>query len=161
MDEQDAKDEIKRIEMSRRIHWEARKFGVRGLAQHMFLIIMTLVGLLIVFVDPKIAQDYFRIFCLAMGSYIIIFSLRIIQINRRIIRNTEGAMRHLPLHIQAIATSYIFYCISLHVWVISRIGTSSVFWYGIPLIIVGDLIGIFALGVIWRFQEVRRKAAGL
>lgn len=161
MDEQEAKDEIKRIEMSRRIHEEARKFGLRGLAQNMFLIIMTVIGLLIVFIDPKIAQDYFRIFCLSMGSYIIIFSLRIIQINRRIIKYTEGAMRGLPLHIQAIATSYIIYCVSLHSWVISRIGTPDVFWYGVPLIIMGDLIGIFALGVIWRFQEVRRKAAGL
>lgn len=155
------KREVERLEMDRRIHEEARKYGMRGLAKHMFAIILTLLGLLIVVVSPDVAEDYFRVFTLAMGTYIILFAVRIIQINRRIIKHTQGAMKALPLHIQAIAVSYIIYCISLHAWVISRFGNSEFFWYGLPFIVVGDVIGIFALGVIWRFQEVRRKAEGL
>jgi hypothetical protein len=154
-------EELRKIERERRIHWEARKFGVRGLAQRMFSIIMTLIGLMIVLIKPAYAEDYFRIFTLAMGTYIVVFSARIVQINFRIARFTQGEMGLLPLHIRAIAISYIMYCISLHIWILSRFGTPSVFWYGIPFIVIGDLIGIFALGVIWRFQEVRRKAARL
>lgn len=161
MNEQDReKLEVDKYAMDRRIHHEARKYGVRPLAQHMFAIILTAIGVLIVVVSPSVAEDYFRIFCLAMGIYIVIFTVRIVQINFRIAKHTEGAMALMPLHIRAIGISYIIYCISLHAWTLSRIGTSSVFWYGTPFIVVGDIIGIFALGVIWRFQEVKRKAAG-
>lgn len=157
----DQREHIRRIERERRIHHEARKFGVRNLARRMFSIIMALIGVMIVIIKPAVAEDYFRVFTLAMGIYIIAFSALIVRINFRIAKHTEGEMALMPLHIRAVATSYIIYCASLHAWVVSRFGTPSVFWYGIPFIVIGDLIGIFALGVIWRFQEVRRKAAGL
>ena len=159
--EDDRKKAIEKIEMERRIHHEVRKFGTRGLARHMFAIILTLVGLLIVVVEPDVAEDYFRVFTIAMGAYIIIFTGRIVQINFRIAKHTEGALAPMPLHIRAIGTSYIIQTFSLHAWVVSRFGEGDFFWFGLPLIVVSDIVGIFALGVVWRFQEVKRKAAGL
>jgi len=154
-------EEHKQMQMDRRIHSEARKFGTRSLARHMFTIVLTALGLLIVLVDPDVAEDYFRLFALAMYIYIVIFAIRIIQINRRIGKHTQGGMGLLPLHIQAIAISYLVWGFACHAWVVSRLGFSDFFWYGLPPIVIGDIIGIFALGVIWRFQELRRKVAGL
>jgi len=152
---------IEKIKMEQRIHHEARKFGVRGLARHMFAIIFTLVGLMIALASPDIAEDYFRIFTLSMGAYIMVFTARIVQVNFRIARHTEGLLAPMPLHIRAIGTSYIIQTFSLHAWVVSRFGVDNFFWYGLPMIIISDIVGIFALGVVWRFQEVKRKAAGL
>lgn len=154
-------EEFKQMEMDRRIHSEARKFGTRSLARHMFTIVLTVLGLLIVLVDPDVAEDYFRLFALAMFVYIVIFAIRIIQINRRIGQHTKGGMGLLPLHIQAIVVSYLLWGFACHAWVASRLSVGEFFWYGLPPIVIGDIIGIFALGVIWRFQEVRRKVAGL
>ena len=35
---------------------------------------------------------------------------------------------------------------------------NKIVWYGLPMTLVADVIGIFALGVIWRFQVEKRKA---
>jgi Na+-driven multidrug efflux pump len=95
---------------------------------------------------------------LAMGLYIMVASVLIVRINFRISKRITGtATALLPLHIMAIAISYIFLVVSTHLWVLYRFGNEGVYWYGLPLIVIADVIGIFALGVIWRFQHEKRK----
>lgn len=160
MDE-DQLEQIRAIERERRIHQTARRYGLRPLARRMFVIVLTLFGISLIIIHPsdEIA-DYIRAFTLALGGYLILFALRIVQINWRIVRKTEGEMRMMPLHIQMIAISYCMFVIGAHGLVIELIG-SPFEWYATPLVLPADVIGVFALGVMWRFQEVRRKAAGL
>jgi len=110
-------------------------------------------------VDPKVAADYFRYLALAMGAYIVIFAAWIVVFNFEQSRQQNGTVRDalLPLHIMAIAVSYIIFVIGAHARLAYNVGNKIV-WYGLPMTLVADVIGIFALGVIWRFQVEKRKA---
>ena len=109
--------------------------------------------------DPKVAADYFRYLALAMGIYIVIFSAWIVIFNFEQSRQQHGTVRDalLPLHIMGIAVSYIIFVIGAHARLVYNVG-NKVVWYGLPMTLVADVIGIFALGVIWRFQVEKRKA---
>lgn len=93
-----------------------------------------------------------------MAVYIILFSARIVAMNYRMTKKFHGRGVFLPIHIMSIATSYMILIISTHAWVIDRIGEGSFFWFGLPLIVAADVIGVFALGVIWRFQCEKKEA---
>ena len=105
------------------------------------------------------AADYFRYLALAMGAYIVIFAAWIVVFNFEQSRQQHGTVRDalLPLHIMAIAVSYIIFVIGAHARLVYNVGNKIV-WYGLPMTLVADVIGIFALGVIWRFQVEKRKA---
>ena len=138
----------------------ARAFYHRRIAKHAFALMGVVLGGLIAIADPSASEDYFRFFALAMGAYISLFAIRIVYFNYMVSKKVVGsAAALLPIHIMSIATSYLIFVVSEHIWVWERLGTEAVFWYGLPLIIAGDVIGIFGLGVMWRFQNEKRRAA--
>ena len=152
-------NDLKDIEDSLNVQRVARHFKYRNVARHSFAFMGILLGLLVLLVDADVAADYFRYLAIAMGGYIILFSLRIVQVNYQISKKVKGsgAAALLPIHIQAIALSYIVFVIGAHARVLYNFGEPAP-WYGVPTTLVADAIGIFALGVIWRFQVEKRGA---
>ena len=132
---------------------------MRTILKYNFTAVFVVAGLLLLAVDQKLAEDYFRTFALAMGLFIVIFSLLIIDRHLRLAATRANGARLMPAHITGIAASYLCFIVSTHVWMIDRWGLPHL-WYGLPLILVGDLLGITALGIIWRFQDARKAAAG-
>jgi len=114
---------------------------------------------IVLVVDANVAADYFRYLCLVMGAWIIVFATWIVVLNFHFAKQATGSVRDalLPVHIMGIATSYIIFVLSAHIRILYNVGKTAV-WYGVPMTLVADVIGIFALGVIWRFQVEKRKA---
>jgi len=152
-------DDLKDIEDQLTIQRVARRFKYRNVAKHSFALMGIVLGLLVLLVDESVAADYFRYLALAMGAYILVFSARIVQVNYQISKKVKGsgAAALLPIHIQAIALSYMVFVVGAHARVVYNFGEPAP-WYGVPTTLVADAIGVFALGVIWRFQTEKRGA---
>jgi hypothetical protein len=126
-------------------------------ARYTFTLVFALIGSFLWLFNENVADDYFRIFALAMGSVIVIFATRIIFVNYRMAKGS-GPTSLLPNHIFTIAASYIVFVLSGHIRLVYGFG-ESFSWNGLPFVLVGDILGIAALGVIWRFQEVKLQKA--
>ena len=152
--------DYRRIEREVEVQRVAQTYVLGRLARHAFAVMGVVLGGLVLIVDPKVATDYFRIFAVAMGTYIVLFAIRIVAFNYKVSKRVVGSPAALlPIHIMTIALSYLLFVVSEHVWVWERFGRDDFFWYGLPLIVAGDVIGIFGLGVMWRFQNEKRRAA--
>jgi len=157
-------EKLREIEHEQNVLRTVRMFYLKKgrsglLMRHGFMLVGVIVGAVWLLLDPKAGADYFRLLAIGMGAYIVMLAARIVVVNFKIARKVTGnPTALLPLHIMAIATSYILLIVSTHTWVIARWGREEFFWYGLPLIVVADVIGVFALGVMWRFQIEKREA---
>lgn len=116
-----------------------------------------ILGLIVLFVDTEVAADYFRYLALAMCAWIFVVTVRIIYLYWEISGDFTGRRSLLPIHVMAIAISYLVLIVGAHARLVYNVG-NKVVWYGLPVTLTADVIGIFALGVIWRYQVEKRKA---
>lgn len=150
------KRNIDDIDNEQFVHSYAQAHRLSHISRYTFTLVFAAIGLFMFLFDADIAADYFRYFALGMGSFIIFFSIRIVRTAVFLGRITKGSpMALLPKHLILIVASYVIFVVSTHTSILYHFG-DSVAWYGLPLYIVADVTGIFALGYIWRFQLYKR-----
>lgn len=95
--------------------------------------------------------DHVRAVQVGLAAYLVGFSFKIIRVHGRLVKRMPGPAKSLPLHIQWIAVSYVIFVIGLTTQVVKLIGEPPE-WNVLPFALVGSIVGVLALGFIWRFQ---------
>lgn len=149
-----------------------------------FTIVLLITSVVMMVVDVSVIWDYFRIVAIAMGIWILLFSVKVIRVytalqialkkresNHHLTRtekivNLVASPRNLstkallPAHIRWVVVSYSLLIVASCSWMIERLGHGPHPW-GLPFIVVAHATGLYALGFLWRFELRTAAEAGV